>query len=73
MQTNNDDLFNKLTSQELKPGDKIKEAMEALLAEIDLEIHRPAEMKKLRDKLIAAEERIEELRLELMDRDSRDY
>lgn len=53
--------------------DKNKELQDKLLAEIALNVHRPAEMKKLRDKLIAAEERIEDLRLDLMDRDSRSY
>tara|TARA_R110002126_G_scaffold188431_1_gene336822 strand:+ start:3471 stop:3659 length:189 start_codon:yes stop_codon:yes gene_type:complete len=62
MQMDNDELQTKL-----------KIAEEALLAEISSNAHQPAEMKKLRDKLIAAEERIEDLRLDLMDRDSRNY
>ena len=62
MQTSNEELQAKL-----------KAAEEALLAEIATNAHRPAEMKKLRDKLIEAEERIEDLRFELMDRDSRNY
>lgn len=46
---------------------KLKTAEEALLAEIATTIHRPAEMKKLREKLVVAEETIEELRFDIQD------
>ena len=52
---------------------KLKIAEEALLAEISSNAHQPAEMKKLRDKLIEAEERIEDLRLDLQDYQDRNY